>query len=233
MSLKKVGDSQGAGMNYKNSITVYGRRTSSNVQAVLWGLAELGLGFDQLDYGHVYGGLDSVEFRALNPQGLVPVIRDGELAVWESCAILRYLGGRYGDGKAFWPNDPVARAAVDVWAEWGKTSFSGDFTVTIFWLRVRTAAKDRNEAKLARNIAAFEKRLDILESQLADHKYVVSDDFTLADIVIGHALFRWFDMDIPRQSRPIIQAYYQRLTNRPAYKKHVMVGYEPLRVAGA
>ena len=214
-------------------IRVYGRKTSSNVKAVLWGLAELGLGFEQLDYGHVHGGLDSAEFRAMSPHGLVPVLRDGDVVVWESCAILRYLGARYGDGGAFWPGDPVARAGVDMWAEWGKTSFCGDFTTPIFWLRVRTAAKDRDAAALARGIATFEARLDVLAGQLAGHDFVVSGEFSLADIVIGHVLYRWFDMDIARKARPVVEAYYERLKARPAYRTHVMVSYGPLRVAGA
>jgi len=113
-------------------ITVYGRKTSSNVQAVLWGLAELGLPFEQLDYGHEHGGLDSPEFLAMTPHALVPVLRDDEVVIWESCAILRYLAARYSDGGAFWPHDPVARAGVDMWAEWGKTSFCTSFTAPIF-----------------------------------------------------------------------------------------------------
>ncbi len=214
-------------------ITVYGRTTSSNVQAVMWAIGELGLAHERLDRGHVHGGTDTPAFRAMNPNGLVPVIRDGDLVIWESGAILRYLAARYGDGGAFWPADPVARAAVDMWAEWGKVSFAMDFTVPIFWARVRTAAAERDEAALTRAVAHLETRLDILERQLAGHDFVVSDDFTLADILIGHVLFRWFDIDIPRRPRPGVEAYHQRLTERPAWREHVMVSYAPLRVEGA
>ena len=73
-------------------ITVYGRATSSNVQTVMWGIGELGLAYERLDYGHVYGGVDTPEYLAMNPNGQVPVIRDGALVMFESCAILRYLG---------------------------------------------------------------------------------------------------------------------------------------------
>jgi glutathione S-transferase len=214
-------------------ITVYGRATSSNVQAVMWGLGELGLSHERLDYGHSFGGLDSPEFRALNPHGLIPVIRDGDLTVWESCAILRYLAARYGDGGAFWPKDPAARAGVDMWAEWGKTLFCTEFTGPIFWARVRTAAKDRNEAALTAALARFEDRLNALGAQLDAHPFVCGADFTLADIVIGHVLFRWFDIDVPRQKRPRVEAYYRRLAERPAYREHVMIPYDSLRAEGA
>ncbi|MDH3265204.1 MAG: glutathione S-transferase N-terminal domain-containing protein, partial [Paracoccaceae bacterium] len=145
-------------------ITVHGRATSSNVQAVMWGIGELGLSHDRLDCGHCHGGLDTAGFRAMNPHGLIPVIRDGNLVVWESAAILRYLAARYGDGGAFWPDKPAARARIDMWAERGKTSFSTEFTVPIFWARVRTPARERDEAALAVALARFEKRLDRLDT---------------------------------------------------------------------
>lgn len=209
-------------------LTVFGRATSSNVQAVMWGIGELGLAHERLDYGHVHGGLDTAEFRAMSPHGLVPVIRDGDLVVWESCAILRYLAARYGDGGAFWPADSVARAPVDMWAEWGKTSFCTAFTGPIFWARVRTAAADRDEAALARGLAGFDRALGILEEQIGAGPYVCGA-FSLADIVIGHVLFRYFEIDIPRAGRPGIAAYYDRLKARPAFAEHVMVDYAPLR----
>ena len=199
---------------------------------MLWGLAELGLPFERLDYGHVYGGLDSPEFRALNPHRRVPVLRDGGLGNWESCAILRYLGAHYGSAP-FWPEDAAARAGVDMWAEWGKISFCADFTAPIFWLRVRTAAKDRDEAALSRGLAVFDKRLAVLEAQLAGRQFVTGDDFTLADIVIGHVLYRYFEMDIARRDRPLIAEYYELLSARPAYREHVMVSYAPLHAEGA
>ena len=214
-------------------LTVYGRATSSNVQLVMWGAAELGLDAERLDYGHVFGGTDTAEYRAMNPRGLVPVLRDGELVMWESCAILRYLAARYGDGGAFWPADPVARARVDMWAEFGKNEMAQAFTVPIFWSRVRTAAKDRDEAALTAAIARFEGLLDVVEGQLEGRTYVTGDTISAADITIGHLLYRWFDIDIPRRPRPTVEAYYQRLAERPAYREHVMVDYSILRAEGA
>ena len=214
-------------------ITVYGRANSSNVQAVMWAVGELGLEHERLDYGHVHGGLDSPEFRAVNPHGRVPALKDGDLSMFESCAILRYLAARYGDGGAFWPADPVARANVDKWAEWGKSSVGVDFTVPIFWLRVRTTAGDRDEAVLTHNIARFESRLDRIDEQLGRHDYVAGPAFSLADIVIGHVLFRWFDMDIQRQQRSALERYFARLQDRPAFREHVMISYDSLRAEGA
>lgn len=220
-------------MSKPHHITLYGRADSSNVQAVMWGAAELGLNVERLDYGHRFGKVNEPDYLAMNPNGTVPTLKDGDLILWESCAILRYLAARYGDGGAFWPTDPVARAKVDQWAEWAKITAATEFTVPIFWARVRTAAADRDETALERAIHRYEKRLDILADQIGDSGFVIGDDFTLADIIAGHVLFRWFDMDIPRKPRPRIEGYYQRLTERAAFRDHVMISYEVLRAEGA
>ncbi len=214
-------------------LTIYGRATSSNVQLVMWGLAELGLDCERLDYGHVHGGLDTAEFGAMNPHRRVPVLKDGDLVVWESMAILRYLAARYGDGGAFWPAEPAARAGVDMWAEWGKNELSQAFTLPIFWSRVRTPAADRDEAALTAAVARFEGLLDRLDAPLSAGPFVAGDVLTAADIVIGHLLFRWFTTDVPRRARPPLEAYYARLQDRPAYRRHVMVDYAMLRAPGA
>lgn len=214
-------------------LTIYGRATSSNVQLVMWAVAELGLEHERLDYGHLHGGLDTPEFGALNPHRKVPVLKDGDLVVWESMAILRYLAARYGDGGAFWPSEPEDRSRTDMWAEWGKNELCQAFTVPIFWSRVRTAAAVRDEAGLAQGITQFDAYLKLLADQLGHRPFVCGDDLSAADIVIGHLLFRWFTMDIERADNPVVEAYYQRLTERPAYRDHVMVSYDVLRAEGA
>lgn len=214
-------------------LTIYGRATSSNVQMVMWAVAELGLEYERLDYGHVHGGLDTPEYGALNPHRKVPVLKDGDLVIWESTAIFRYLAARYGDGGAFWPSDAAARSQVDMWAEWGKAELAQNFTVPIFWSRVRTPAADRDQAALNRAIVQFDDYLRLLADQLGDNEFVCGDQLSVADIVIGHLLYRWYSMDIPRASNAAVGAYYQRLAQRPAYQEHVMVSYESLQVEGA
>ena len=94
-------------------LTVWGRKTSSNVQALTWCIGELGLPYERHDAGHRYGGTDSPAFLAMNPNGTVPVLRDGEGdPLWETGAILRYLVGRYASAP-FWPSEGPARGHVD------------------------------------------------------------------------------------------------------------------------
>jgi glutathione S-transferase len=212
---------------------VYGRATSSNVQLVMWTLAELGLKAERLDYGYGHRGLNTEAYGQINPHRKIPVLQEDDLIIWESGAILRYLAARYGDGGAFWPKGPAARAEVDMWAEWGKNELCAGFTRGIFWSRVRTPARDRDEARLREAVAAFNAEMAILDAQLEGRDYVCGAAFTLADIVIGSLLYRWFDIDVARDPAPNVEAYYERLTARPAYREHVMVSYAPLVAEGA
>lgn len=209
-------------------LTVYGRATSSNVQALLWGLEELGLAYDRLDYGEVHGGLETPEFAALNPHRKIPVLVVDGTPLFETPAILRYLATAHGP-DSFWPSGPLARAQVDMWAEWAKHSVAAAFTSPIFWHNTRTAPERRKPDLIRRNLDAFEAELAKAEPRLARHAYLCGDAFTLADIQFGHVLFRYFDTDLDRRNFPALSAYYAALCTRRAYRKTVMVSYDTLR----
>ncbi|MEL7027795.1 MAG: glutathione S-transferase family protein [Pseudomonadota bacterium] len=210
-------------------LTLWGRATSSNVQIVAWAIAELGLQAERIDCGHTYGGLDTPAFLGLNPNRLIPVLRDGDVVVWESAAILRYLGAAYGD-EAFWPSEPAKRARLDMWAEWVKTTFAAAFTVPVFWSLVRTRAADRDLAAFASAVETLKGAVRILDQRLADGgPYLGGEALSFADIMAGHTLYRYFTVPLDRIAAPALDAYYARLKQRPPYAEHVMVSYEPLR----
>ncbi|WP_299349755.1 glutathione S-transferase [uncultured Shimia sp.] len=211
-------------------LTIWGRKTSSNVQAVMWAVGELGLEHVRHDAGHTYGVVDSVAFYTLNPNRTVPVIEDDGIApLWETGAILRYLGRRYGQGT-LWPVDMVEQAEVDKWADWAKLNVAMNFTVPVFWRAVRTAPDQQDTDAIAVALATLEDKLAIAETQLTKQRYLASGTLTLADIQLGHVLYRYFDIDIPRPNLPALEAYFERLTERPAFREHVMVSYDELRV---
>jgi glutathione S-transferase len=212
-------------------LTVWGRRSSSNVQALMWTIGELGLAYERHDAGFRYGVVDTPAFLAMNPNGTVPVIKDGDQPpMFETGAILRYLAARYGDGGAFWPADPTARATVDQWAEWAKINVAASFTVPIFWQLVRTHPQDRDATLFAHGFKALNRCLDIAEPRLAAHAHLVGEAFTLADVQFGHLLYRYYDLPLDRTERPALAAYYERLEARPAFREHVIVSYDELRV---
>lgn len=210
-------------------LTIWGRKTSSNVQAVMWCIGELGLPWTRHDIGHRFGGTDTEGFIAMNPNRTVPVLQDGKNPpLWESACILRYLANRYADGP-FWPEDLIARTEVDRWAEWSKINVALGFTGPVFWRVVRTPEAERDPKAITAAVSALEDRLRIAEDQLGRHDWLAGPDFSLADIQFGHVLFRYYDIDIRRADLPRLAAYYQRLTERPAYREHVMLSYDELR----
>ena len=211
-------------------LKIWGRRSSSNMQALMWCVGELGLEYHRTDAGFTYGVVDTPEYRAMNPNGTVPTVIDGDNPpLWETGAILRYLADQYGPDE-FWPRESFARADVDRWAVWSKINIAMNFTAPIFWRTARTAPSQQDHAAIAEALRKLNSFLEIAETRFADSPYLAGDHFTLADIQFGHCLYRYFDIDIDRPEHPNLRRYYEALTERPAYREHVMISYEELRV---
>ena len=209
-------------------ITVWGRATSSNVQIVMWALAEIGLECHRIDAGHSFGKVDTPEFRAMNPNGLVPVLIDGDAEpLWESAAIVRYLGAKYGSGT-FWPADPLERARVDKWAEWIKTSFGPVFLPGVFWSLLQKP-ENRDAAAFKAAVEKLKPLARMLDARLAEGPYIGGDEPCFADMIVGTLLYRYFTLDFDRADTSNLRDYYDRLVARPAYAEHVMVSYDALR----
>jgi len=210
-------------------IKVWGRASSSNVQSVMWCIAELGLPHERIDAGLMYGVNNTPDYLAMNPNGTIPTLIDDDgPAMWESGAILRYLANSYAD-EPFWPKDPLRRADVDRWAEWAKVSVQMNFNAPIFWPVVRLPAEKRDDENLQGAITTFENKLRIAQDQLKNHSFLVGDNLTLADIQFGHILYRYFELEIARADLPEISRYYELLTAMPNYRTHVMINFDELR----
>jgi glutathione S-transferase len=209
-------------------LRVWGRRSSFNVQKVLWLVGELGLAYQHIPAGGRYGRLDEPTFRALNPHGRVPVLEDGDLEVWESHAILRYLAARYSQG-IFWPDDARMRSHVDRWMDWSQTALQPAFLIGVFWGYYRTPEAQRDLPAIRRSLDLCAELLRLLDNVLADRVFLLGDKLSLADIPAGTSLYRYFELDIERPALPNIEAWYRRLQQRPAYHEHVMIPFGELR----
>ena len=206
--------------------TLYGRRSSCNVQKVMWLLAELDVAHEHIELGGDFGGLDSAEFLAMNPHGRVPVLRDGDTAVWESDAILRYVAAQYGDAK-LWHADPRERADVDAWLAWAETTLQPPW-IELFWRAVRTPAEMQKPEIIARLLRAATSCFETLDRRLAQHAYLAGDRFSLADIPAGMTLFRWFEMEIDRPNTPHVERWYASLKERSAYRTAICIPFDEL-----
>jgi len=208
------------------NLTLWGRTSSANVQKTLWALEELGLPYEHKLVGGAYGGLDEPAYRAMNPNGRVPTLQDGDLTVWESHATLRYLAATYGE-NTLWRADPRERALVDQWTDWTATTLQPGW-ISVFWLVVRTPPAEHDDAAIAAALTRTVAALRILDANLAERDYMAGDRLSYADIAAGVALYRWFTMAIDRPAMPGVENWYRRLQERPAFRKAVMVGYDEL-----
>ncbi len=205
-------------------LKLWGRRSSINVQKVLWTLAELGLPFEQIDAG-VASGLDTAEFRARNPHGRIPVIDDDGAIIWESNAIVRYLAARYSVG-ALWPQSPAERGVADQWMDWCATGLP---FMDFFWSWYRTPESQRDAVRIAALLAATHRALVTLDAALDGRSFLAGDHLTIGDIPAGTVLYRYFTLEIARPHLPRLEAWYRTLCERPAYRDGVMLPYDELR----
>lgn len=207
-----------------SNLRLWGRATSGNVQKPMWLLAELGIEHERIDIGGEFGGNDKPEYLAMNPNGRVPVLEDGDTIIWESNTIVRYLAARYG-GDRFWIPDPAQRAAAEMWMDWALTTMGPEVT-GLFHASVRTPVKDQDPARISARAKGAVKVLTILENHLEKSDWVAGDEMTIGDIPIGTQLFRYFDRDNERPPLPRVEAYYARMCDRQAYRDTVMTSYE-------
>ncbi len=208
-------------------LTVWGRRSSFNLQKVMWLVDELGIAHRHIELGGKFGGLDTPEFLAMNPHGRVPVIDDDGVVVWESHAILRYLAARSGN-ELFWHEDPGQRSLADRWMDWSQSSLQPDFLLGIFWGFYRTPEAQRNQAAIARKVDRCAHHFRLLDRILAERDFMLGGELSLADIPIGTNLYRYFNLEIERPEIPRVEAWYERLRERPGFRNHVMVPFHEL-----
>lgn len=195
-------------------LKIWGRINSINVQKVVWAAGEVGQPFERIDAGMAYGVVDTLEYRAKNPNGLVPCLEDGDLVLWESNAIVRYLAAQYAPGT-LWPTDPKVRAQADKWMDWQATSFYAAMHPAFMGL-VRTPPEKRDQAAIEASIVKFEAAMAILDAQLAKSAFAAGASFGMADIALGVVAHRWLNMPVTRKPAPNVARWYGMIAARPA-----------------
>lgn len=202
-------------------LKILGRKNSSNVQKVLWACHELGVTFEREDVGGPFGRNQEPEYLALNPNGRVPTIIEDGFVLWESNAIVRYLAMKHGG--ALLPGELRERALAEQWMDWQQTAVSPAIT-PVFWGLVRTPPAERDEPAIARARDALEASMIILDARLGASEYVAGPRFSMGDIPLGVMVYRWYEMDIPRQPLSHLKRWYDLLAARRGFQQHVMIG---------
>jgi glutathione S-transferase len=202
-------------------IKIWGRTDSSNVQKVLWCCGELELAYERVDLGGKFGGNKEKAYLQLNPNGLVPTLQDGEFILWESNSIMRYLVEKYGPGQLL-PPTLERRADANRWMDWQLTTL-GPAIVPLFWSLIRTPPDKRDPNTIQTAVEKTSNAWSLVDRYLAGNSYIAGDALTLGDIPLGVWAYRWFNLPVERPRFERVEAWYKRICERPAYRKHIMI----------
>ncbi|MDA8478131.1 glutathione S-transferase family protein [Citrobacter sp. Awk 4] len=204
-------------------ITLWGRNNSTNVKKVLWTLEELELPFQHILAGGQFGLNHDAEYLAMNPNGLVPLLRDDEagLVLWESNTIVRYLAAQYGLNR-LWVDSPARRAEGEKWMDWANQTLSPVHRVILFGL-VRTPVEQRDTAAIDASAKVCDGLFGMLDDALARHRWFSGNEFGIADIAVAPFIYNLFNVGLTWTARPNLERWYQQLSERPAFRKIVMI----------
>lgn len=195
------------------TLHIWGRTSSINVRKVVWTVQELGLSAQRTDAGGRFGLVTEADYLGKNPNGLVPLLQDGEVTLWESNVIVRYLCARHAAGRLY-PEPLAARFAAEMWMDWQQTTLNPAGRNAFVQL-VRTPAEQRDEAAIAASVAATEPLLDLLDRELAGRAHLAGEQFTMADIPVACEVHRWLGLPLARTPRPHLDRWYLAVSERP------------------
>lgn len=202
-------------------LKIWGRANSVNVKKALWAAEELGLQYERIEAGMQFGVNKTPEYLAMNPTGLVPTIDDDGFRLWESHTIVRYLAAKHGM-HTLYPSDLRQRADAERWMDWA-FAFQGAMRA-VFWGLIRTPPEKRDAASIEEGrVKSNQLAADILERSLAKKAYVCGEKFTMGDIPVGCEVQRWMRVPIERPRLRAVEAWFERLRERPAFRKIVDV----------
>ncbi|MBI2725683.1 MAG: glutathione S-transferase family protein [Polaromonas sp.] len=186
-----------------------GRATSGNVQKVIFLLKEINAAYERVDYGRQFENTTTPEYLAINPTQKVPTLVDGDLTVWESHTILRYVAAK--EKSALIPTDIGARTQVERWMDWLLAALNSAY------LGGFRDAKKTEAERAPDTVKNLVTELTILEKQLGKTPWVAGAEFSLADIALGPIVKRCVAFPFEMPAMPNISAWLAKLAERPAF----------------
>ena len=204
----------------REMLEIWGRPLSSNVIPVIWTANELNCQYKLQLAGGSFGKLKTDAYTKINPNQMIPSIKEGDFCLWESHAIVRYLSSRYGKGS-LWPEDDQTRAIADQWMDWS-ASRAFPPVIQLFFATVRTEPELRDTGRIGELRDEAIQIFKLLDKYLKENHFIAGNAFSMGDIPLGCVAYRYFNVDIERPSLVHLQAWYDRLSARPAFQKYVM-----------
>jgi glutathione S-transferase len=205
----------------KKQLTIWGRANSVNVQKVLWCLRELDLAYERIDAGMAFGKNNEPAYLAMNPNGRVPTLVDGDFVLWESNSVMRYLCTAYGQGAPIYPQAPQQRAAVDRWLDWTLSTLQ-PVDRPVFWALVRTPPEKRDMVAVQKDADAEAVQWRIVDAHLATRNFIEGDHLTIADIALGAYARRWLGVEgIAKPKLANLDRWFAQFAARPGFAQFI------------
>ena len=193
---------------------IWGRISSINVRKVVWAAQEVGVPFERIDAGAAFGIVTTPEYLRLNPNALVPTLQDGDLTLWESNVIVRYLCTQYPRAGLL-PQTTALRFEAEQWMDWQQTTINpAGRNAFVQWFR--TPADQRRPEPIRQSVAATEPLMAVLDQHLSQRAFMLGERFSMADIPLGCEVHRWFGLPQPRPAWPHLERWFAALCARPA-----------------
>jgi glutathione S-transferase len=193
-------------------IRLLGRQTSGNVQKVIFLLEELQKPYIREDYGRQFGNTNTEGYRALNPNAKVPTLVDGQVVIWESNTILRYLAAMQSPALA--GETPAERALVERWMDWQLAAVNPPY-LAVFKDAKKLADERSNE--FAGQSADLVAQMKILDRHLAGRAWIALERLTLAEMALSPVVKRCLEFPIERPALPELTRWQTAIEARPAF----------------
>jgi glutathione S-transferase len=201
-------------------IKIWGRNTSSNVQKVMWAIAEIGLPHERIDIGGPFGKNREATYLAMNPNGLVPTLEEEDgFLLWESNSIVRYLAGKH-HAAVLEPADLRGRARASAWMDWQLSVLAPAITPLFVGL-VRTPPEKRNHAAIEEARKKTTAAFAILDADLARTAYLAGDAFSYGDIPAAVMANRYRQLAPDRPAFKNVERWYAAIAARRPFKDQV------------
>ena len=197
-------------------ITVYHLSTSRS-ERIVWLMEELGLEYKLEVFQREANGAAPPPMKALHPLGKAPVIRDGEVVLAESGAIVDYIVHRHAGGRLAVPPEAPEFAGYLYWLHFAEGSLMSLMLIALVLSRVPEAKDSPVKARITNRMTQM---LAFVDGELTGRSYFVGDAFTAADVMMLFpftTMRRYLDYDLAPYAN--VQAYLARIEARPAYRK--------------
>ena len=190
---------------------------NSRAVRIAWLLEELGLEYEVEKYTVGDRALRTPEYYKIHPMGRIPVLEDGETRIYESGAIVQYLLARHGNGKFVPDVDDKSFPEYLQWLHYAEGSIMGQVNILVVETILLPPEK-RNDVNVNRALKLLRVALGNVDNRLQDREYLTGT-FTGADIMTGHACFGAMKAGAEIDDYKNLNAYINRLLNRPALEK--------------